>query len=571
MSGAIGLTIGSVTTAGTKPANEDFSGVHLPDDETLVTKGITAVIADGVSAARAAREASETAVRGFLADYYETPESWSAKTSGHRVLTSLNRWLCNQGQVHGAAERGCVTTFTAIILKSQTGHLFHIGDTRVYRLRGDDFEQLTSDHTTSLADGVCHLDRALGITVNVRIDYRKVALQKNDCLLLTSDGVHGFLKREEIQEILAAPEFTPQEVANALDRAAAEAGSDDNRSCLVLRIDSLPEGDSEEVLRRLTDLSFPPDLSPGMILDGLRIEREIHSSKRSQLYLVRNVDTEERLVMKTPSVNFEDDPDYIERFALEQWVGQRTNHPNLARIVRTKRPPSCLYHLIEHIDGRSLDTWLEEEPRAIPEIVAVIRQVIAGTRALHRRETLHQDLKPDNVLITQDGAIKLIDYGSARIAGIAEIAAPYDRHSALGTVPFAAPEYRLGIEPSSRSDLFSIAMLAYHLFTGGQHPYGERWSKASSLRDFTILKYRPAFQFNPLVPPWLDAAMQKSLRIRPSGRHECMSEFLHDLEHPNARLTPNQPLPLAKRNPVLLWQLISLGLLLALLCALLFD
>lgn len=65
--------------------------------------------------------------------------------------------------------------------------------------------------------------------------------------------------------------------------------------------------------------------------------------------------------------------------------------------------------------------------------------------------------------------------------------------------------------------------------------------------------------------------MQKSLRIRPSGRHECMSEFLHDLAHPNARLTPNQPLPLAKRNPVLLWQLISLGLLLALLCALLFD
>ena len=84
-------------------------------------------------------------------------------------------------------------------------------------------------------------------------------------------------------------------------------------------------------------------------------------------------------------------------------------------------------------------------------------------------------------------------------SGIAEIAAPYDRHSALGTVPFAAPEYRLGIEPSSRSDLFSIAVLAYHLFTGGQHPYGERWSKASSLRDFTILEYRPAFQFNPQI------------------------------------------------------------------------
>lgn len=570
LSGAIGLSVGSVTTAGTKEVNEDFVGVHLPDDDTLVTKGIAAVIADGVSAARAAKEASETAVRGFLADYYETPESWCAKTSGHRVLTSLNRWLCNQGQVHGAAERGCVTTFTSLVLKSQTAHLFHVGDTRAYLLRAGDLEQLSRDHTSYLADGVCRLDRALGINVNVRIDYRNLALQTGDLLILTSDGIHGFLKHAQLRELLSNPDQSLQDLAQSVDQAAALAGSDDNRSTLLLRVDSLPDGDSDEVFRRLTRLPFPPALTPGMVLDGWRVEREIHASSRSQLYLVTNTETDERCVMKTPSVNFEDDPDYIEHFALEQWVGQRTNHLNLARIIRAARTPSYLYHLIEHIEGRSLEDWRKDQDRTIPEIVEVIRQIIAGTRALHRRETLHQDLKPDNILVTKEGIVKLIDYGSVRIAGIAEIAAPYHRHSAQGTIDYAAPEYRLGITPSPLSDLFSIAVISYHLLTNGEHPYGERWARVNSLRDFTNLDYISASHRAPLIPPWLDAALQKSLRILPSGRHPSMSEFLHDLEHPNPKLVPNQPLPLAERNPVLVWQMIALGLLIALICALLF-
>lgn len=574
LSGAIELTVGSVTDAGPKGENEDFVGVHVPEDDSLVTKGIAAVVADGVSAARAGKEASETAVRGFLADYYETPESWCTKTSGHRVLTSLNRWLCHQGLSHGESERGCVTTFTSLIFKSQTAHLFHIGDSRAYRLRDGDFEQLSHDHTNCLADGVRRLERALGIHTHVRIDYRAIDLEVGDTFLLSSDGIHDFLNRETIHELLADPSAAPQEIAQSLDKAAALAGSDDNRSTLVLRIDALPAGDQDEVFRKLTQLPFPPDLEPGMVLDGLRIERVLHASNRSQLYAVIDTSSGERLVMKTPSVNFEDDPDYIERFALEQWVGQRTNHRNLARTLRPPRPPSCLYHLIEFIPGRPLDTWLVERERSIPEVVGIIRQVVAGTRALHRRETLHQDLKPDNILVTtpsaNDHQVKVIDYGSVRIAGIAEISAPFHRHSALGTIDFAAPEYRLHVEPTPRSDLFSLAMITYYLVTGGKHPFGERWARATSLRDFMVLEYTPSFHYDSLVPPWFDAALQKALRIHPASRHESMSEFLHDLEHPNPDLTPNRSLPFADRNSLLTWKLISLGLLIALVLALLF-
>ena len=128
LQGNIQIQSGQSTHTGPKEKNEDALGIRIPGNQSLLaTKGITAVIADGVSAASAAKEASETAVGGFLNDYYETPEPWEVKTAGHRVLGALNRWLFSQGLSHNSQEKGCVCTFTSLILKSQTGYLFHIG------------------------------------------------------------------------------------------------------------------------------------------------------------------------------------------------------------------------------------------------------------------------------------------------------------------------------------------------------------------------------------------------------------------------------------------------------------
>src|SRR6478735_10474510 len=148
LTGRIELATGLFTSAGPKPQNDDCLGVHIPEPALLPTKGIVACIADGVSAASAGKEAAEAAVIGFITDYYETPESWEVKTAGQRVLTALNRWLFSQGQGFSAAEKGCVTTFTALVLKSQMAHIFHIGDSRLYRLRGGELEQITLDHAS---------------------------------------------------------------------------------------------------------------------------------------------------------------------------------------------------------------------------------------------------------------------------------------------------------------------------------------------------------------------------------------------------------------------------------------
>ena len=565
--GDIQVEIGQASDPGPKEQNEDALGVRIPAGDLLATKGIAAVIADGVSAASAAKEASEAAVINFLNDYYETPEPWEVKTAGHRVLSALNRWLFSQGLGHSSQEKGCVTTFTGLILKSQTGHLFHIGDSRLYRLREGEFKQLSTDHSSQVSAETSYLVRALGLVHSPRIDYQNFAVRVDDIYLLTTDGVHDTLPPADLQKHLES--HAPLEAADALDKATAQ--SDDNRSCLVVKILSLPDTDQNEVFRRLTELPFPPDFTPGMSIDGLRIQRVLSATRNTQLYLVKEEATEREMVMKTPSITFSDSPAYLERFALEEWIGLRTKHLNLAKVVKPHQTRTACYYLLEYIPGLTLTKWLEKNTHPqLDDIVAIISQIIDGVRALHRSDTIHQDLKPDNILVLPGNIVKIIDYGSCHIGGISEMASPFPQQSALGTIDFSAPEYRYGARPSTKSDLFSIAAITYFLIAKQKHPYGPTWEKAQTLHDFMNLKYLSATRHNPMVPLWFDAALQKALAPTPSGRYETMSEFLHDLRTPNYTLLSKDSLPFIEQKPLLFWKILSAALFVLLILSLLF-
>src|SRR5690606_26908967 len=190
------------SSAGIKAVNEDAIGIRIPAGSTLVTKGIVAVIADGVSAAEAGKEASATAVSGFLSDYYSTHDTWSVETSGSKVLNALNRWLYGQGQHYTTAEKGYVTTFSAVILKSSSAYVFHVGDSRIYRIRAGDIEQITRDHATAVGNGQRYLARAVGIDLNLDVDFHRLDLLAGDLFVLTTDGVHEWLKTRELQDLL---------------------------------------------------------------------------------------------------------------------------------------------------------------------------------------------------------------------------------------------------------------------------------------------------------------------------------------------------------------------------------
>jgi len=324
-----------------------------------------------------------------------------------------------------------------------------------------------------------------------------------------------------------------------------------------------------DICQKLTALPFPPHLLLGMILDGYRIDKELHTSSRSQVYLVTDIASGKRYCMKTPSVNFDDDPAYIERFIMESWIGYRINNPHVVKVVEMHKQKSCLYYLTEFIDGISLDQWIRENPKpTVPEVLYLVEQIIKGLRALHRKETLHQDIKPGNIMIDKNREIKIIDFGSCFIKGIAEITTPLERQGMLGTASYSAPEAVLQGISTTQSDIFSLAVLVYEMLTG-RVPFSGKLNACRSEKDYFKTKYIPCSEFNPLVPIWIDGAIKKSLRYDPDRRHGDVSEFLHELQHPNQKYKKHHNAALRDRDPLLFWRITSALLFIAL-CASLF-
>src|SRR6185312_3178624 len=201
MSAQLAISIGQHSDKGRKESNQDFHGALIPEEPLLGTKGIAIAIADGISTSNVSHIASETAVKAFLEDYYCTSESWSVKTSASRVLAATNSWLhaqTRQSQYYYERDRGYVCTISAIIIKSTTVHIFHIGDSRIYRISESALEQLTEDHRVVVSSEQSYLSRALGVNPQVEIDYQQLQIEKGDIFILATDGVYEHISAKLI-------------------------------------------------------------------------------------------------------------------------------------------------------------------------------------------------------------------------------------------------------------------------------------------------------------------------------------------------------------------------------------
>jgi len=558
MSTKLQISAGQYSDKGVKERNEDACAIMVPTGSALETKGICIAIADGVSSSEAAREASESCVRGFLTDYYSTSDSWTVKNSGRKVLGALNRWLYGQGQRTYGTVQGMLTTLSTVVLKSTTAHIFHVGDSRIYRIRNGEIKCLTRDHQTWISKDRAFLSRAMGADTTVEIDYRSMPAEKDDVFLLTTDGVHEYINDAKLLALYSSGKDNLEKTAKEIVTCALEQGSIDNATCQLVHIEQLPMQSEEEFLKQLTELPFPPPLEAGQQLDGYRIVRELHASNRSQVYLAIDVESETEVVLKTPSVNFEDDIEYIDGFLHEEWAGKRISSPHVLKIIEPSQRRRFLYYATEYIEGQTLEQWISDNSPADVSIVRpLVKQIITALRAFQRQEMIHQDLKPGNIMIDTQGTVKIIDFGSTKIAGIQEIASPINRGTLLGTLDYAAPEYFQGQPGAHISDIYSVGAIAYEMLTG-KLPYGRPLSEKALKR----VRYISAKHVNPNIPPWIDGALEKATQINPELRYPALSEFMCDLEKPNPSVI-KQNQPLLERDPVKFWKSLSIMLFIA--------
>lgn len=581
------ISAGACTSAGKKQFNQDSHGFLIPEPTACASKGIVAAIADGISTSTVSHIASQTAINSFVSDYYCTPEAWSVKTSAQRVLQATNSWLFAQSQNSPNRfnkDKGYICTFSGLIFKSNTAHIFHSGDSRIYHFRDQQVEQLTVDHKRQLSEQESYLTRALGIHHQLDLDYQIRPLEIGDLFLLATDGVFEFCDEEYLTTILnhcqlQETHFNPKDSFNSVCQQvvahALASDSNDNLTVQILRIDELPAQQITEVQQQISELPLPPPLRPRMEFDGYLIQRELYISSRSHVFLAQDLENAKQVVIKVPSTELRDNPDYLESLLLEDWIAQRLDNPHVLKAYKPPRKKNYLYLATEFIEGQSLAQWMIDNPKpSLVQVRDIISQVAKGLQAFHRQEMLHQDLRPNNIMIDSSGLVKIIDFGATQVAGVSNIKPLSGVHQVPGTAQFSAPEYFFKPNPNidldSRADIFSLGVICYQMLSGSL-PYGLGVANVRNQKDLNKLNFQALLDSrvqdknSEAIPPWFELAIKKAVRIEPRKRYYEVSEFVYDLHHPNSEFTRLSLPPLIERDPVKFWQGLSLLLFILLL------
>ena len=524
-----------------------------PNEPELSTKGLIAAIADGVSGNEGGREASEYTVRGLLADYYATPDTWPVTQALDRVLQATNSWVQRQGSVR-AELAGMATTLTAIVLRGHSYYFAHAGDSRLYLLRNGAMSRLTTDHVWDRPEMRHVLTRAVGLDSHLAIDHGMGVIELGDIFLLATDGVWGALSEFDIRHgltQLAVGKTDAGTVAIALADAAIAAGANDNVSAIVLQVTGLPDGDLRDALSASSQLPLPPRLRAGQTIDGYLVDEVIHASAATLLYRVIDPKTQRRLALKTLHQDRGGDDDERAAFAHEEWLAKRVVARFFPQVIAPEQK-NYLYYLSTWHDGHTLQQHLDSGAHlTIPELVAHGVQLVRALGALHRRSIIHRDIKPGNVHLGDDGQLRLLDLGVAQSGMEAEnpVYAPQ-----AGTPSFLAPEQFDGAPPAPVTDLYSTGVTLYYALTR-RYPYGE-------IEPFQRPRFTdpvPPTRYRPDIPMWLENVVLKAVARLPAERFETAEELLLALERGATRpLAAPASKPLAQRDPLFLWRMVGI-------------
>ena len=542
------VSVGHSSLTGPRERNEDYCGVATPDGLELENKGVLAAVADGIGGHRGGKEASEYTVRGLLADYYATPDTWGVPRAIETVTTALNRWVIAEAG-RNAELAGMATTLSALVLRGRRYYTAHIGDSRIYRLQQGKLQPLTVDHTWEHPELNNVLSRAIGLDPRVLMDFADGELAVGDRFLLVSDGVWGVLPDALMSEVLLDhPE--PQAAAAALTSLALAQGGHDNASAVVVDVLALSPANLRDSLESDARLPLPHRLKPGHELDGLVVEEILHDARETLLYRVRDGRTGQQLVLKTLQPALEGDEQAVAGLLMEEWRARRVVSAAFPQVVPCEQK-SCLYYLMIWHAGATLQERVDAGQHfPVAEVVRLGTALLKAVAALHRLDIVHRDIKADNIHLGQDGVLRLLDLGVA--ISLAE-RKPGDPIGRAGTPSYMAPELFAGAEPEAGFDLYAAGVTLYHLLTR-KYPYGE-------IEPFQTPKFaepaRPT-RWRPEIPGWLENVLLKAVAREAKDRFETAEEFLLALERGASRpvAAPGRQ-PLIQKNPLLLWKLVA--------------
>ena len=482
------------TSAGTeRESNEDFIACWPVDaHESVGTIGLTWLLADGVGGESRGELASQMAVSAAL----ETLKRANRGTPIPELLQAMFDAASHEVYDYALANPipgTMATTLTIALFRENALHIAHVGDSRVYLVRQGKIRQLTTDHCyvgPAVKFGLRQvhkamtdtrrslLTRCVGHEPVVNFDASRTELMRGDLVMQCTDGLYAYVTPQEICDVIS--HFPPEEACRQLTALAERRQVDDNLSIQVIKVqelDPVAYRQGTPIYNRKDSPDLSTEIEPGHVLDDrFEITELVSRSGMASIFKARDLYYDKLVAIKVPHSQFESDMATFTRFQREEEIAQQLNHPSILKIIPTERPKGRPYLVMEFLEGRTLDK-LMAETRPLPEkeaarITSLICEAVAH---MHERNVVHRDLKPQNIMVCQDGSIRILDFGIAKASRLRRLTfAGYT--PMMGTPDYMSPEQVNGRRGDHRSDIYSLGAMLYEMTTGkvpfdGESPY----------------------------------------------------------------------------------------------------
>jgi eukaryotic-like serine/threonine-protein kinase len=270
-------------------------------------------------------------------------------------------------------------------------------------------------------------------------------------------------------------------------------------------------------------------MADGMRIGKFQVIGPLGTGAHSTIMHIRRTEDSKHYALKVVPVENSEDQKYLEQAQHEFRVGQMLDHNNLVKVYALESVKDWLFRtrkvhlLIEYVNGKTLDT----APRLkIPQLVQIFVQIASGMVHMHRRNIYHADLKPNNIMLSKTGEVKIIDYGLAWIKGEVK-----DR--VQGTPEYMAPETHKHKMVNERTDIYNFGATMYRMLTWRHPPstISEEDGGVPIDAKMWARLYKPAEEFNPKAPKELCSLVDKCLAYNALKRPERMSEVQGALDH----------------------------------------
>ncbi len=529
--------------------NEDYVGAWEPPGEVeRRTRGYVLALADGVGGQARGEVASQMAVTTVLREFENAAPGTAPNQVIWKMFNAANLAIYDD-TMRNPSKGKMATTLLVAIFRNNEVTIGHVGDCRLYLFQDGRLRRITNDHSyagVQLKLGLITVEeaknspnrslltRSVGQEPMIRVDYHRILLNRGDRVLQCTDGLYSCVTEGEIFN--AITKLEPDAACRMLIDLVERRMGEDNISCQIAHVDAVEKLSyygGREIYEKVKDDTMGTDLEPGQLLDRrFELTDLVSRSGMATIFKANDKQTGQTVALKVPFMQFESDPGFYSRFEREEKIGLSLNHPYILRVEPIETPKSRPYIVMEFLEGQTLAHLMRSvKPMPEKDALKIAAFICDALHYMHDHDVVHRDMKPENIMICNDGSIRIMDFGIAKFEGQRRLTFGGFTPT-MGTPDYMAPEQVKGKRGDPRTDIYSLGAIIYEMVTGNP-PF-------EGANPFLIMNARlsgdpvPPRQVNPNISPQVEELIMHAMVRIPGDRYPDARVMQVELNHPES-------------------------------------